>query len=367
VAEGKPLRVAVWSTGAIGAIAINALRERPQAFEIVGVWVHSPDKAGRDAGELAGGAPLGLAATTDAAALIALKPDCIVYAASGPERDKAAVRDYLRFLEAGINVVTSTSTHLISPDSYEEPYRSQLIAAAGKGRATIYAGGVEPGFGADYLPVVLTTQSKAIRKIHCYEIGLYDDYNVPPVMFDGMGFGRPLDFPAHLAMPGAVEAGLRGQIHLIAGALGVEVQEIRTSFERVAAPDTLEVSFGTIEAGTCGALRMTAAGVVDGKEAIVIDHVTRMAHGIAPEWPEAPGDLSYRVVIEGEPNIDTMMTLSLNDPGAVGIGWMGSGAGAMVSTAMRNVNAIPHVVAAPPGLASALTLPVIAPQGVFRP
>jgi hypothetical protein len=38
----------------------------------------------RDAGELAGGQPIGVVATNDADALIELRPDCVVYAASGP-------------------------------------------------------------------------------------------------------------------------------------------------------------------------------------------------------------------------------------------------------------------------------------------
>ena len=81
----KPLRTVVWSTGGVGTIAIDAIRRRPD-LELVGVWVHSPEKDGRDVGELAGGGAIGLAATNDAAALIALEPDCVVYAASGPER-----------------------------------------------------------------------------------------------------------------------------------------------------------------------------------------------------------------------------------------------------------------------------------------
>src|SRR5271156_3939592 len=106
-----PARVIAWSTGGVGTPVIDALRRRPD-LKLVGVWVHSPEKVGKDAGELAGGAPIGLKATNDANALIALAPDCVVYAASGPERDAAAVPDYLRLLEAGINVVSTSSTSL---------------------------------------------------------------------------------------------------------------------------------------------------------------------------------------------------------------------------------------------------------------
>jgi hypothetical protein len=125
-----PLKTVVWSTGGVGSIAIDAIRRRPD-LELVGVWVHSDNKVGRDAGELAGGDPIGVAATNDAEALIALKPDCVVYAASGPERDAGAVPDYLRLLEAGINVVSTTSTGLVYPPAYYSPdWREQLEEAA---------------------------------------------------------------------------------------------------------------------------------------------------------------------------------------------------------------------------------------------
>src|ERR1700761_5107573 len=89
------LRTVVWSTGGVGSNAIDAICQRPD-LELVGVWVHSPDKDGKDIGELIGAETIGLAATTDADALIALKPDCVVYAASGPDRDAGAVPDYVR-------------------------------------------------------------------------------------------------------------------------------------------------------------------------------------------------------------------------------------------------------------------------------
>ena len=95
--ETDPHRVVVWSTGGVGANAIRAIADRPD-LELVGVWVHTPEKVGRDAGELAGIAPLGIAATGDADELIALDPDCVVYAASGPERGAGAVPDYERLL-----------------------------------------------------------------------------------------------------------------------------------------------------------------------------------------------------------------------------------------------------------------------------
>ncbi|MDT5145437.1 MAG: hypothetical protein QOC58_82, partial [Mycobacterium sp.] len=118
---------------------------------------HSPDKVGKDAGELAGVAPIGVAATNDAAALIDLAPDCVVYAASGPERDGAAVPYYLRLLAAGINVVSTSSTSLVYPPSYFAPqWRDQLDGAATAVGASLYVSGIFPGFASDQLALLMT-------------------------------------------------------------------------------------------------------------------------------------------------------------------------------------------------------------------
>ena len=305
-----PLRVAVWSTGGIGSIAIRAIHRRPD-LELVGVWVHTPEKVGKDAGFLANGEPIGLAVTGDADALIDLHPDCIVYAASGPQGDAAAVPDYVRFLEAGINVVSTTSTRAIYPPVYDATWRDPLAEAAKAGGASIYVSGIEPGFALDQLPVVLATQSSSIRRIHSCELGLYDDYPVASVMMDGMGFGRPMDFVPYIAIPGLVL--WEAQIRLMADALGVELESVRQTCERAATDRTLEVACGTLEAGTCGAVRIQCIGVVDGRDAIVVEHVTRMAATSHPTGRSASA-LTYRIEIEGEPNIPCEMELGSTIP-----------------------------------------------------
>jgi 2,4-diaminopentanoate dehydrogenase len=352
------MRVVVWSTGGVGKIAVDAISRRPD-MELVGVWVHSPEKVGKDAGELAGLEPLGVAATNDADALIALAPDAVVYAASGPERDGAAVPDYLRLLEAGINVVSTSSTSLVYPPSYFVPdWRDQLEAAAKSGGVSFYASGIFPGFASDQLALLMTTQSKNIRTLTASEIALNDHYPVADVMMDGMGFGRPLDFEPMLSKPGFIEMAWKAPIYLIASGLGVEVEQVRGSLDRELTDRDIEVAFGTIKAGTCGAVRTRAAGVVDGREAIVIEHVIRMARDVAPDWPTSESDATYRVDIEGDPDIHCVLTLGEAEG-------HGAGRAAMASTAMRVVNAIPYVVDAPPGLLSSLDIPTTLPRHVF--
>ena len=352
---GEPLKVAVWSTGWVGSIAVRSLHRRP-GIDLVGVWVHSADKVGADVGELVGLGPIGLAATGDRDEVLARGPDCIVYAASGPERDAIAIPDYVAFLEAGIDVVTVSTAGLVFPDGFDAAAREALERAAHDGGATLYASGIEPGFAGDQLVVTLATQSDTIRSIRTQEIFHYDEYPVTFMMFDVFGFGRSLDETPLMSLDGAQLGTWGPPVRYVAHALGVRLDTIRETYERRITERTLEVASGVIEAGTCGAVRMETIGVVDGRDAIVIEHVNRMADDVAPDWPTATRDGTYRIVIDGEPRITCEMTVGTEQTAS---------ADGMVATTMRVVNAVPAVVAAPPGLVSSLDLPLTVPHQPF--
>jgi hypothetical protein len=132
----------------------------------------------------------------------------------------------VKLLSAGLNVVTTSTTRLVNPHAYEPAeWRDQLAAAAKAGQVSLYASGIEPGFAADYLPLVLTTHSSSMEKIHAYEIALYDDYGVPDIMSEAMGFGRPLAYEPWIGMPGAIAGEWQGQIRLVADALGLRYRK----------------------------------------------------------------------------------------------------------------------------------------------
>ena len=202
----------------------------------------------------------------------------------------------------------------------------------------------------------------SISKVHCYEIALYDDYGVEEIMIDALGFGQPLDFEPWIMLPGAIAGEFEGQIRYIADGLGVEVDEVRETYDRRPTEQPIETAFGTVEPGTCGAIRFQAIGVVDGREAIVIDHITRLARHVGTDWPIGEADLSYRIVLEGKPNFDMLghARRSTTRPRPASR-TMGSGAGAMLATAMRVVNAVPYVVDAEPGLLRSLEMPLTIP------
>jgi hypothetical protein len=345
------LRVVVWGTGAVAAAAIDAIAERPD-LDLVGVWVHSSDKHGVDAGLLAGRDPIGLPASADADALLALAPDAVCYAASNSH----AETDYVRFLEAGINVVTVSTGALVYPPHLDPAGRDRLVSAAERGGASIYSSGVEPGFVGDQLLLTLVTMSKRVRSVRVQKVFSYAGYAPEYMVRQVFGFGQPLDHTPLLAHPGALVGTWGAPVRMVADALGVELEDIRERYDRAITPRRLDVACGAIEAGTVGAVRLATIGVVDGREAIVIEHVNRMATDLAPEWPSAELDGTYSLTVEGQP--DVRCDLAIGTPGTFGPSFS-------LATAMRVVNAIPAVCGAKPGLVSSLHLPLALPVDGF--
>jgi hypothetical protein len=353
----KVLRVAVISTGWISSLAIRAIVRRPH-LDLVGVWVHSPEKTGRDAGEIVGLGPIGVTTTNELDDIIAGKPDCVVYGAASAEMDAAAVRDYVRLLNGGLNVVTTNTPGMMFPDRWIPDLAGQVRAAALAGGVTIYTSGIEPGFAGDQFAVLLTTLSNTISSIRAQEIFDYSAYPNRDLMVTAMGFGEPLDYTPLLELPGAQQFAWGPPIGLVAEALGVELDEITESYERVETPRDLHVACGIIPAGTCGAVRAVTTGVVKGAPLITIEHINRMAPDLAPEWASAPNG-TYRLIIEGQPHMQCDLRLGTEDTPE------SANANAMEATAMRVVNAIPYVVDAPPGIATSLDLPITAPRNAI--
>lgn len=351
------LRVVQWSTGGVGAIALRAIAERSD-LELVGVWVHSADKQGRDAGELAGLGRLGLPATGDADALIALRPDCICYTASGEARPRACLDDFERMLEAGINVVTTSVPGLVHPAGFDPRAVARLDAACRRGGASLYASGLEPGFAGDELVLRLATLSHRIRSVRTQEIFSYTDYPVPFTIFEVFGFGKPPEATCLMERPGVQSSAWAPSVRMVADQLGAPLERIRETYAKCVTPRRIDAAAGVIEAGTVGAVRFETIGVVDGRDAIVIEHVNRMAPELAPEWATSSRDGTYRIVFEGEP--DLACELQLGGPHDF------SSQG-MIATAMRVVNAIPFVCRAEAGLVGAADLPPLVPRDAFAP
>ena len=160
------------------------------------------------------------------------------------------------------------------------------------------------------------------------------------ILFDLMGFGKPMDQVPPMLQPGTLAMAFGGVVRQLAEGLGVELDTVVESYERLAAPDTFEIAAGTIPEGTAAAVRFEIRGVIDGGAPIVVEHVTRLRADIGPDWPQPVGEGCYRVRISGEPTLTLDLQL-LSTGGDINTA-------ALKATAMRLVNAIPAVVEAPP-------------------
>jgi hypothetical protein len=353
------IRVAHVGTGNVGRLALAGLIANPE-FELTTVCVSSDAKLGKDAGELAGlGISTGVTATTDLQAVLAAQPDCVVYCAMGDTRLPDAMTDCQRLLAAGINVVGSAPGVLQYPwGVIPDKYIARVEDAARQGNSSIFINGVDPGFVNDLIPFAFAGTCTSLEQIRCMEIADYATYDGSEVMFDVMGFGKPLDDVPMLLLPGVLSVAWGAAIRQLAAGLGIEIQEITESYLREPAPEAFDVAAGHIPKGGVAALQFEIRGMVNGHPAIVIEHITRLREDLRPEWPQPaqPGG-SYRVEITGEPSytVDICPSSRKGDHNHA----------AIVAAAGRIINAIPAVVAAAPGIRTTLDLPLVTGKGLY--
>jgi hypothetical protein len=355
--------VVQWGTGNAGRLGLQGILNHPK-LELVGLVVHSADKAGRDAGVLAGTDPVGVVATTDPDEALALGPDCVSYMATGDLRPDDAVADMCRALEGGSNVVSTSVVPLVYPPSAPRRWVDPLEAACRNGAASCFTSGIDPGFANDLIPLAFLAACERVDSIRVMEILDYSTYEQPEVLFDTMGFGQAMDATPLLLAPGVLSLAWGGTVAILAAGLGVELDEIREVHQRVPAARRYDLGFGAIEVGTTAGLRFEVHGTVGGRPRIVLEHVTRIHDEVAPEWPRYPGagegaQGGYQIAIDGSPSVRCSFELV----GADG----DHNTGGLTATALRMLNAIPAVCDASPGLLSTLDLPLVMSRGLMRP
>jgi len=353
------IRVAQIGTGNVGAHALRSLIKNPD-YELTAVWVSSDAKAGRDAAELVGlDTRTGITTTTDLEAVLATEPDCAVYNAMADNRLLEALEDYRRILAAGVNVVGSGPVFLqwpwqVIPDEMIKPIED----AALEGNSSIFVNGIDPGFANDLVPLALMGTCQSIEQVRCMEVINYDTYDSATVMFDVMGFGKPMDEIPMLLQPGVLSIGWGSVVRQLAAGMGVELDGLEEMYIREPAPEAFDIASGHIAKGTAAALRFEVIGLVDGAPAVVLEHVTRLRDDMCPDWPQpAQEGGNYRIEITGEPNyaLDLCLTSRNGDHNHAGV----------LATATRIVNAIPAVVAAAPGIRTTLDLPLVTGKGLY--
>lgn len=345
-------RVVQWTTGNVGKSSVRAIAKNPN-YQLVGLYAWSNDKVGRDAGELAGLEPLGVQATDDVDALLALKPEVVVYNPMWINVD-----ELVRILSAGVNVVSSASFitgHNLGAD------RDRLEEACKKGGATLFGSGVSPGF-AELLTIVAASACDRVDKITIAESAdttLYDS----PDTERPVGFGTAIDDPDLAPMAETGTAVFAEAVRLVADSLGVELDEIKCVAEYAQTTEDLVMTSWTIPAGHVAGVYVRWQGIVDGRTVVEISVLWKKGQTLEPDWP-LDGD-GWKITIDGRPTVNMTVgflppqdmieqATSIEDFFELG----------HIMTAMPPIHAIPAVVAAAPGIATYNDLPLPQARGV---
>ena len=219
----KPYRVAVAGPGGLGLCAIREILRLPE-YELAGVLAYSPAKNGVDAGVLAGGAAVGVKATTDFAEFAKLDAECVIF--TGRDfGDWRADTEILALLEAGKNVITPLPYHYL-PSRGEEVV-ARFKAACAKGGSTLHGSGITPGFYNERMALLMTGLSNDITHIRFQEF-----FNAEPLAgavetLQLFGFGAPLEkVEQNLAVAMMAENYLRQPIIFAADKLGIKIDRI---------------------------------------------------------------------------------------------------------------------------------------------
>jgi 2,4-diaminopentanoate dehydrogenase len=341
-------RVVQWTTGNVGKSSIKAIAAHPD-LDLIGCYAWSPAKAGRDVGELCGIEPLGITATNDVEALLALKPDCVVYNPMWINVD-----ELVSILSAGVNVCATAS--FITGQNLGAD-RERIVEACARGGSTMFGSGSSPGF-AELLAIVSATVCDRIDKITVTEAADTTFYDSPDTERP-VGFGQPIDRPDLPEMAAHGTAIFGEAVRLVADALGVELDDVVCEAEFAQTTSDLDLGSWTIPAGCVAGVFASWKGIVDGRTVVDLNVRWRKGQTLQPDWKiEQDG---WVIQVDGRPTVTTKVGfLPPPDFQAETIAdYMTLG---HILTAMPVINAIPAVVAAAPGIATYTDLPLPLPR-----
>jgi 2,4-diaminopentanoate dehydrogenase len=351
----KKYRVIQWATGTVGKVALKHFIENP-AIDLVGVYVTNPAKIGKDAGELVGLAPTGVIATNDVEQLIALKADCVFFAAIVADLDL-----YCRFLRSGKNVV-SPAGPFIPTERYRAKFE-QIEAACRDGGTSYHGCGVHPGFSGDILPLTLARLMDRIDRIEVTEI--IDKLRNPMIYTEVMGFGRdPAELLAKPSRSAEAPYSFEGSMSMVVEGLGKKIEKLTTRLEVAAATQDIPYTLGegipgggVIRKGTVAGQHFEWTAWVDGAPFMVYHFYWTMGEHVEPKWDT--GESCYRVVMHGNPPLEVRVMGGIAADGRrpfYGLPWTG----------LVGATAVPAVCDAKPGVITHLDLGVVQPRGLVR-
>jgi hypothetical protein len=343
------IRVVQWTTGNVGKRSVRAVVAHPD-LELVGCYAWSADKVGVDAGELCGIEPVGVAATDDVDALLALKPDVVVYNPMWPDAGEV-----VRILGAGVNVV---STAAFINGRARPADRERILDACQRGGVSMFGTGISPGF-VELIGIATANICDRIDKITIDEASDTTLYDSPATELP-CGFGRPIDDPELPGMAAEGTAVFGEAVALVADALGVELDDIVCEAEYATATDDVVMESWTIPAGHVAGVYASWQGRVGDRTVVELNVRWRKGQALEPDWPIKEGHV---IRVDGRPTVTATLEY-LPPPDFEATTFAEFMVLGMIMTAMPAINAIPYVVAAPPGIVTYNDLPVPLPRGL---
>ncbi len=338
------IRVIQWATGGVGRAAVAGIVAHPE-LELVGCWVHSPEKAGRDVGALCGLEPLGVVATTDVDRLVGLDAECVVY--SPIMADPAVVA---RLLASGKNVVTPLNWFF--PGGRDE---GRIEAACREGGSSVHGTGIHPGGITERFPLTVSALSQSITHVRAEEFSDIRSYGAPGVVGDIMLFGKTPEEAASSMMPAILGDGFGQSVAMVAHALGFALDaELAVRHEVAVATAPIGSPVGPIQPGRIAAQKFCWEASVRGTPVITVRTNWFMGQDhLDPAWTFGPEGERFEVEVTGDPS--ARVTFRGWHPASIEAGLERNPG--VVATATHCVSSIPAVVAAAPGIRTYLDLP----------
>lgn len=339
-------RVVQWATGGVGVAAIKGVLEHPD-LELVGCWVHSEAKNGKDVGELIGASPMGVAATNSVDEILALDADAVIYSPLMPNPDEV-----LALLRSGKNVVTPVGWFY--PGEKESgPLREAAVA----GGATLHGTGIAPGGISDKFPLMMSIMSTGVTFVRAEEFSDLRTYDAPDVVRYVMGFGDTPEKALSGPMQKLLDGGFIQSIKMIVDTMGFNADpRIRARQEISVATAPIASPIGDIQPGQVAGRKFHWEALV-GDEVVVRVTVNWFMgqENLDPPWSFGPAGERYEMEAKGNP--DFSVVIKGFQPESVEEGLeLNNG---IVATAAHCVNSVPAVCEAAPGIATYLDLPLI--------
>ena len=311
--------------------------------------MHSPEKAGRDVGELCGLGPTGVVATDDEARVLALDADCVLYSPLLPDTSQV-----VRILESGKNVVT--------PLGWFYPFASgdvtALETACRQARVTLHGTGIHPGGITERFPLMLSALSSRIRHVRAEEFSDIRTYRAEFVVREIMLFGKTPEEARESPMLELLgqrlrpvdRHGRRGARRRARSGEGDHARDGgRDRADRFAGRAHRPRHRGGAALHLAGNGRRRARSSPPR-----VNWLMGQEH-LDPPWSFGRAGERFEVEVDGEPSVRVAVH-GLHPPRSDADLERNPG---IVATAMHCVNAIPYVCRADPGIRTYLDLPLV--------